>query len=152
MVEALRPSSTVSNRYRVNDTTSSGTFCSSIPANEFLDGDLYVAQLAAGSPGDLVDGLCEGHQARARDLVNLPLMTGLGQSRDGDIRNVLRVDERLANGAGGQREHTVAQRVHEEALAEVLVEPTGTDDGPGWIRGEEDAFAALGLFFTSTRQ
>ena len=79
-------------------------------------------------------------------------MAGLGQRRDGDLRDVLGVDERFTDIPGGQRENTVAQRVHEEPLAEVLIEPAGTDDGPGGVRSEDDALTTLRLFLTSTRQ
>ena len=99
--------------------------------------------------GDFFNGLGEGHQARTGHFIDLSLVTGLSQSRNDDVRDVFSVDEGLADGAGGEREDTVAKRIQEEALAEVLVEPACSDNGPGGIGVEDDALAALGLFLAA---
>lgn len=56
-------------------------------------------------------------------------MTVVGERRDGDVRDVVHVDEGLDRVSGRQCELSGEYGLQEEALVEVLVEPAGPDDG-----------------------
>lgn len=75
---------------------------------------------------EIIEGL------RSRDVVGLAVMTGFGQGRDGDVCDIVGVDE----GEGGvpkwQGEVSIAQQCPEphEIVVEVLSEPTGANNRP----------------------
>jgi hypothetical protein len=54
----------------------------------------------------------------------------LGQRSDGDVGDVVCVDERLAHPVDRQRDLAAEHGGQEEALVEVLVEPARPDDRP----------------------
>ena len=104
-------------------------------------GDRQVADLAAGGPGQLGGHVDEGEQPGAGELVGPAGVTVAGQRRDGDVRNVVRVEERLGDIGRGQRDHPVEHRLEQEVLAEVLREPGAAQHRP---LGARTAHAVLG--------
>ena len=60
----------------------------------------HVRDLAAGGAGDLVHRLGERQQARAGQLVELADVAVVGERGDGDVGDVVGVDERLRRVAG----------------------------------------------------
>jgi hypothetical protein len=71
---------------------------------------------------------------------------GLRQGRDGDVGDVLGVDERLPHAVHGQRDLPREHLLQQEALAEVLAEPAAPHDRPLGARLPHGPLRALGLF------
>ena len=95
--------------------------------------------------GDLVDRLGEGQQARAGQLVQLADVAVIGERGDGDVGDVVGVDERLGGVAGRER-HLAAEHVVEHVvLAEVLREPRRAHDGQRGTGGPHGLLGELGL-------
>ena len=93
------------------------------PGGEVLARHRRVADLPACRLRDLGDGVGERQQAGAGQLVALAHMAVFGQRGDGDVGDVVGVDERLGRVARRERELPREQTVDEVALAEVLAEP-----------------------------
>jgi hypothetical protein len=69
----------------------------------------------------------------------------LGQGGDGDIGDVLGIDERFGHLAGGERDLAGQDLVPPVILAEVLREPGGAQDGQLGARGSDGLLGGLGL-------
>ena len=86
---------------------------------------------APGGPAQVVGNVTEGHQPRPGHLVDLAVVTGLGERGHHDVGDVIEIDERFGDvGCCRQGDHTVEHRRQEEVLTEVLVEPAPADDRP----------------------
>ncbi len=59
---------------------------------------------------DLADRLTEGQQPRTGQLVHLTDVTFVGQGGDGDVGDVVSVDEWFGDVTGGQRDLTAEAR------------------------------------------
>jgi hypothetical protein len=97
---------------------------------EALMRDFHVANGTSGGPGDFCNRLGKGQQAGTGEFVEPAAVFVLGQRCDRGIGDVLRIDKRFRDIAGGEREFPRADPVEEEVLAEVLTEPAGAQDGP----------------------
>ena len=93
-----------------------------------LEGDRLVANLASGGRGDLLDGLPEGQKTRAGQLVELAYVTVVGERRDRDVGDVLRVNKRLGRIARGEGHHPGEHVLEHVVLAEVLGKPGRAQD------------------------
>ena len=67
------------------------------------------------------------------------------QGRDGDIRNVIGIDEGFPDIADRQRDIARQDKRQEFTLREILVGPAGPNDGPVHAALLDDAFAGLGV-------
>ena len=94
-----------------------------------LHRDRHVPDLATGRPGDLFDRLGEGQKPRAGQLVELAYVPVLGKRRDGNVGDVVGVDERLRGVTGRKRDLAAEHVLEHVVLAEVLGEPGRSHDG-----------------------
>jgi len=69
-----------------------------------------------------------------------------------DIGDVVRVDERLPDLPGWERDFAGHHHVKERSFGEVLAEPAGANDGPLDVRTLDDQLALLRLLFSATGQ
>jgi hypothetical protein len=100
----------------------------------------------ADDRGDLV----EREQPRTGEFVDALLVTCFCEYGRGDVGDVVRVDDRLADATGGERDGAVEHGVEEEVLAEVLGEEAAPLDG-GLDPGVQlDVFARLRLGLAAT--
>ena len=131
---------------------SSGRPDSATPARERFGRYLDISDRASRSVGDLVHGFGEREESGSGDFVYLPRVAVFGQRGDGDIGDVVHVDERLRDVAGGKRDLALEYHAEELPFGEVLAEPAGANDGPLDLRTLDEQFALLRLFFSATRQ
>ena len=124
--EALRPSRISRNRSVRSVTKSGGRPSCSSARRELLGGDRHVADVPSRRRADLGRGIREGEQPRPGHLVPLPDVAIVGQRGDGDVGDVVGVDERLGHVPGRERELAVVDGLEQEPLAEVLAEPCST--------------------------
>jgi hypothetical protein len=97
-------------------------------SREVVDRDRHVADFPAGRLGDLAHRFGERQEPRPGQLVEPPDVAVVCQRRDGDVGDVVRVDERLGHVAGGQRHLAAPDPLDDVVLAEVLGEPCGAHD------------------------
>ena len=96
--------------------------------------------------------IAKRQEARPRHLVQLPRVALLAQRGDRDVGDVVYVDDRFANIAGRQSDHTVQCGLPQIALAEVLRKPGRTHQGVFQAAVPHDVFAALGVVLAATGQ
>ena len=115
-------------------------------------GDRREADVPAGGVGDLADRVGEREQPRPGQLVELPGVAVLRERGDGDVGDVVGVDERLGHVADRQRDLAGQHGLAQVVLAEVLAEPAAADDGPVGAGGLQLGLGALRLLLAATRE
>ena len=131
---------------------SSGKPISATPAANALGRYLDVLDRASGGLGDLVHRFSEREESGPGDFVHLARVAVFSQRCDGDIGDVVRVDERLSDVTGWERDLAGQNHVKELSFGEVLAEPAGANHGPLDARTLDDLLAQLRLFLPATRQ
>ncbi|MBK8021802.1 MAG: hypothetical protein IPK19_10345 [Chloroflexi bacterium] len=111
---------------------------------------LDKTDFATGRVGDFGDGLGKGHQPWTAHFVDLPGMTIFSERRHDNIGDIRGVDEGLQHAADGQHNLAALDRVGQEALAEILVEPARSHNGPFGARVLNDLLTDLRLLFAAT--
>ncbi len=129
-----------------------GTPASIIPAVKASTGTEHEAQRPTGRGGDLRRRLVEAQRARTGQLVDLAVVAVLGQRQHGDLGDVVDVDERLGDLAGGHGELTRQHALDHERLAEVLREPAAAHDRPPRAGRDQLLLGALRLRLATPRE
>ena len=117
---------TSANRYVSSSTTSAGTPCSAQLGRVLLERDRHVAQRAPGRGGDDRGGVGERQRVWAGQLVEPADVAVVGERRDGDVGEVVDVEERRRHVAARQPDLAAEHVVEHVVLAEVLHEPGGS--------------------------
>ena len=129
---------------------SSGRPASATPAANASCG-IWIYRIARG-PSDLVHRFGEREEFRPGQLVYLALVAVFRQRGDGDIGDVVHVDEWLSDVTGRKRDLTREDHVEELSFGEVLGEPAGAHNRPLDARTLDDQLTPLRLFLPATRQ
>ena len=79
-------------------------------------------------------------------------MVGGREGRDGDVGDVVGVDERFGDITGGHGDDAVEHRSEEEVLAEVLREPAGAEHRCAGVGGTHGVLADDGVLLAPARQ
>ena len=108
-----------------------------------------MPDLASGGLRKLGRHIREGHQSRACHLVEFAFVTLFGQRRDGDIGDVVNVDDGLDDIAAGHRKNAGQNRIAQVAFREVLREPGGPDDGEVYAGMAHHFLAQPRMVFTA---
>ena len=79
-------------------------------------------------------------------------MSGLGESSDGHVGNILGIHERFRHMSSRQCDVTRQDQRQEIAFGEILIEPAGAHNGPVETAFLHDALAGLGVWLSASRQ
>ena len=126
----MRPSRISRNSSVRSVTKSGGRPSRSERGRELFGRDRDVAEVPSRRLADLGRGVREGEEPRPGHLVPLPDVAIVGQRGDGDVGDVVDVDERLGHIPGRERQLPVEHRLDEKALTEVLAEHARPHDRP----------------------